>query len=113
MRALADLAHVHGALLYADAIQAVGAIAFDVRATGVDSLCAGSYKWLFAGWGVAPFFVRREVIGGLRLDRYGAMHASGTTETGFAIDPSARRFDYLSRAFGEVHELSPALDQRT
>src|SRR3546814_17347013 len=66
MRALDDLAHVQGALLYADAIQAVGAIAIDVRATGVDSLCAGSYKWLFAGWGVAPFFVRREVIGGLR-----------------------------------------------
>src|SRR3546814_16140409 len=82
-----------------------------VRATGVDSLCAGSYKWLFAGWGVAPFFVRREVIGGLRLDRYGEMHASGTPETGFAIDPSERRFDYSSRAFGEVHVLDAALDQ--
>src|SRR3546814_4853882 len=81
-----------------------------VRATGVDSLCAGSYKWLFAGWGVAPFFVRREVIGGLRLDRYGEMHASGTPETGFAIDPSARRFDYSSRAFGEVPVLDAALD---
>ncbi|WP_170151054.1 aminotransferase class V-fold PLP-dependent enzyme [Hephaestia caeni] len=110
MRALADLAHAHGALLYADAIQAVGAIAIDVHATGVDSLCAGSYKWLFAGWGVAPFFVRREVIERLRLDRYGEMHASGAPETGFTIDPSARRFDYSSRAFGEVHVLDAALD---
>src|SRR3546814_19903308 len=105
MRALADLAHVHGALLYADAIQAVGAIALDVRATGVASLCAGSYKWLFAGWGVAPFFVRREVIGGLRLASSGEMHASGTPDTGFSTEPSHTPSHHSTSPYGPDHVL--------
>jgi selenocysteine lyase/cysteine desulfurase len=61
MRPLCDLAHSRGALVYADAIQAVGTIAVDVKAADVDFLCAGGYKWLLAGWGVAPFYVRREL----------------------------------------------------
>src|SRR5262249_13185165 len=48
MRPISDLAHAHGALCYADAIQAVSMIPIDVKADGVDCLCAGSYKWLFA-----------------------------------------------------------------
>lgn len=110
MSALADLAHSHGALIYADAIQAVGSVMVDVRKAGVDALCAGSYKWLFAGWGVAPFFVRKSAIGQLRLDRYGEMHASEVSDGRFAIDPTTRRFDYSSRAFGEIHTLEAALD---
>ena len=51
MKGLADLAHAHGAFLYTDAIQAVGMGPLDVRATGVDFLCCGGYKWLMAGFG--------------------------------------------------------------
>jgi cysteine desulfurase/selenocysteine lyase len=50
------------ALVYADAIQAVGTIAVDVKAADVDFLCAGGYKWLLAGWGVAPFYVRKRAV---------------------------------------------------
>ena len=71
MKALADLAHAHGALLYTDAIQAVGMGPIDVRAEGVDFLCCGGYKWLMAGFGVAPFFVRRELLDRVRPDRAG------------------------------------------
>ncbi len=48
MRPIADLAHAHGALFYADAVQAAGMIDIDVRAAGVDALCCGSYKWLMS-----------------------------------------------------------------
>jgi cysteine desulfurase / selenocysteine lyase len=110
MRPLAELAHAHGAFLYADAIQAVGAIEVDVRAAGVDALCAGSYKRLLAGWGVAPFYVRREAWERLRLDRYGEMHVGRELpDGGFEIDRTARRFDYSSRAFGEAYALSAGL----
>lgn len=110
LRALADLAHAHKAYLYTDAIQGIGALPIDVRAEQVDFLCAGSYKWLFAGWGVAPFYVRRELAGRLRLDRFGEMHATRRDGGGYDIDATARRFDYSSRAFGEVHALDAALD---
>ncbi len=110
LKALADLAHAHDALLYADAIQGIGALAIDVKREGVDFLCAGSYKWLFAGWGVAPFYCRRDRLDRLRLDRFGEMHASANGDGSFKIDPTARRFDYSSRAFGECYTLSAAID---
>ena len=71
MRPIADLAHAHGALFYADAVQAAGMIDLDVRAAGVDALCCGSYKWLMAEFGVAPFFVSRDVIDRIQSDRIG------------------------------------------
>lgn len=110
MRPIADLAHANGALFYADAIQAVGTIGVDVRAADVDFLCAGGYKWLLAGWGVAPFYVRRSLIPSLRLDRYGEFNSTRELPDGdHEIDPTARRFDYSSRAFGECHALSAGL----
>jgi selenocysteine lyase/cysteine desulfurase len=110
MRPLCDLAHARGALVYADAIQAAGTIAIDVKAADVDFLCAGGYKWLLAGWGVAPFYVRRALSQRLTLDRHGEFHADRELPDGdFQIDATARRFDYSSRAFGEVHALSAGL----
>lgn len=109
MRPIADVAHARGALFYADAIQAVGAFPIDVRAAGVDFLCAGSYKWLLAGWGVAPFYVRTDVADRLRLDRFGEMNGRELPDHSFEIETSAKRFDYCSRAFGDVYALSAGL----
>jgi len=110
MRPIADVAHAKGALFYTDAIQAVGMIPIDVVAAGVDVLCAGSYKWLLAGWGVAPLYVRSGVADRLRLDRYGEMHAGRElADHSYEIETSAKRFDYSSRAFGDVYTLSAGL----
>jgi len=110
MRPIADLAHAHGALFYTDAIQAVGMFPVDVQAAGVDVLCAGSYKWLLAGWGVAPIYVRTAVADRLRLDRFGEMHAGRELpDGGYEIPANAKRFDYSSRAFGDVYTLGAGL----
>src|SRR6185369_5479870 len=74
MRPLADLAHAHGAFFYTDAVQALGMFPADVHAAGVDCLTSGTYKWLLGGFGVAPFFVRRELLERIRVDRMGALH---------------------------------------
>ena len=34
----------------------------DVRAEDVDFCTSGTYKWLMAGFGVAVFYVRRELL---------------------------------------------------
>ena len=109
MRRIADVAHANGALVYVDAIQAVGTFPIDVRASGVDFLCAGSYKWLLAGWGVAPFYVRSDAADRLSLDRFGEMNASERPDHSFGIETNAKRFDYCSRAFGDVYALSAGL----
>ncbi len=72
-------------------------------------LCAGSYKWLLAGWGVAPLYVRPAIADRLQLDRYGEMHANERPDHSFEIETSAKRFDYCSRAFGDVYTLGAGL----
>jgi selenocysteine lyase/cysteine desulfurase len=62
MKALAQLAHHHGAYLNADAVQAMGMGPLDVKGLDIDFLTTGSYEWLGAGMGVAPFYARRELL---------------------------------------------------
>jgi selenocysteine lyase/cysteine desulfurase len=110
MRPLADLAHAHGALFYADAVQAAGMIDIDVRATGVDALCSGSYKWLMAEFGVAPFFISRSVIDRVQSDRIGEFSvARENPDYRFDLYPTARKFEGTSRAFGAVAQLRASL----
>jgi selenocysteine lyase/cysteine desulfurase len=63
LKAVCDLAHAHGAYVYADIIQGVGAVPFDVRATGVDFAASATYKWLMGDFGLAFFYVREDLLG--------------------------------------------------
>jgi selenocysteine lyase/cysteine desulfurase len=110
MRPIADLAHAHGALFYADAVQAAGMIPLDVRAAGVDALCSGSYKWLMSEFGVAPFFVSREVIDRIQSDRTGEFSVARTEpDYHYQLLKTARKFEGSSRAFGAVTQLQAGL----
>ena len=53
LKAVCDLAHAHGALVYADIIQAAGAVPIDVRASGVDFCACAGFKWLMSDFGLA------------------------------------------------------------
>lgn len=62
LRALADLAHAHGAYLVVDAAQSAGALDLDVRRDGVDLLSTCAMKWLLGAPGVGFLYVRGELI---------------------------------------------------
>lgn len=110
MRSIADLAHAHGAIFYADAVQAVGMIDIDVRAAGVDALCCGSYKWLMAEFGVAPFFVSRDAVERIHSDRVGEFSVARTeADHHYQLLKTARKFEGTSRAFGAVAQLQASL----
>ncbi len=110
MRPIADLAHAHGAIFYADAVQAAGMFPINVQASGVDALCCGSYKWMLAGFGIAPFYIRRDLIDRLRLDRFGEFQIDRELpDHHFELEKTARKFDYCSRAFGAARQLSAGL----
>ena len=49
IKAIANLAHAHGAYVFVDVIQAAGAVPIDVREMGVDLLACSAYKWLMGG----------------------------------------------------------------
>ena len=111
LKDLAELAHAHGALLYADGIQALGMFRTNLREEGVDFVASGTYKWLFASYGVAPFFIREEHLERIPPDRMGALslEAEGPNHE-FRLYPSARKYEYATLAFGPLYQLDAALD---
>ena len=66
LKALCDLAHSKSALVYADIIQAAGAVPVDVKGSGVDFCACGTYKWLMGEFGTAFLYVRPDRLGELK-----------------------------------------------
>ena len=62
LKAVCDLAHAHGAYVYADIIQAAGATPIDVKATGVDFAACASFKWLMADFGLGFLYAKEELL---------------------------------------------------
>ncbi|MGI9261288.1 MAG: aminotransferase class V-fold PLP-dependent enzyme [Woeseiaceae bacterium] len=108
---LAELAHAYNAYLYVDAIQGVGAIPLDVNETGVDFFTAGGYKWLLAGFGVAPFFVSSALLDRIDMDRIGWRQLENEPEPGeYRFYQDARKYGYATPAFGSIYQMRAALD---
>lgn len=61
VKELAALARQHGALSLIDGAQAVGQIAVDVKALGVDAYAGSPHKWLMAPKGTGFLYLRRDV----------------------------------------------------
>lgn len=62
LRALSELAHTHGAYLFADIIQSAGNTPVDVKAMGVDFASSGTYKWLMGDFGLAFLYADRRLV---------------------------------------------------
>ena len=108
MQSLAALAHAHGAYLYADAVQFMGTGPVNVRSEGVDFCTAGTYKWLMAGFGVAAFYLRRELLDRIQPANVGWRSASAGSAN-LQAKQSARKFEYATLAFGDLYELAASL----
>ena len=76
--ALSRLARARGAYLYADIMQAAGAVPIDVQAMGIDFAACSTFKWLMGVKGFAFMYVRADLqkaalrpsqpFGGVRLN---------------------------------------------
>lgn len=71
LKAVCDMAHEVGALVYADAIHAVGCVPVDFHASGVDLAAGASYKWLMGEFGLGFLYVRKDVLPRLKRTNYG------------------------------------------
>jgi selenocysteine lyase/cysteine desulfurase len=87
LKALCDLAHSRGARVYADAVQAVGAVPVDVRASGVDFLACSSYKWLMGDMGLGFLYVREDLLDRLPRTQYGFRQLERVQYHVFPYDP--------------------------
>jgi selenocysteine lyase/cysteine desulfurase len=66
--AISQLAHAHGAYVYADIIQAVGSVPVDVKALGLDFAACSNYKWLQGARGSGFLYVKEELQGSVVKD---------------------------------------------
>jgi len=62
LKAVCDLAHAHGARVYADIVQAAGNTPIDVQASGVDCCACSTFKWLMGDFGLGFLYVREELL---------------------------------------------------
>jgi len=62
LRALAEIAHEHGAYLIVDAIQSAGVMPIDVKQGNIDFLTTACYKWLLGPAGAGFLYVRHDLI---------------------------------------------------
>jgi selenocysteine lyase/cysteine desulfurase len=67
-KAISELAHAHGAYVYADIIQAAGSVPVDVKALGLDFAACSNYKWLQGARGSGYLYVKEELQGSVVKD---------------------------------------------
>jgi cysteine desulfurase/selenocysteine lyase len=99
---LSRVTRAAGKWLVVDAIQGVGHVAVDVKATPVDFLACGAQKWLLSPWGTGFLYVRKELCTTLEPSFAGwaAFMGSDDYTNLTAYDPrpwpDARRFELLT-----------------
>jgi selenocysteine lyase/cysteine desulfurase len=104
-KAMSDLAHAHGAYLYADIIQAVGSVPVDVKALGLDFAACSNYKWLQGIRGAGFLYVREDLQGSVVKDTT----FPGYVEFNYSpwvsrADPSKDAFPYKPEKNGSRYE---------
>jgi len=104
LQAVCERAHAHGAYVFADIVQAAGAVPLDVHACGVDFCAGASYKWLMGDMGLGFLYVKEELIERLRRPQYGYRQLSEMTYHVFPYDPEgARLFDWKQKSDAAGH----------
>jgi selenocysteine lyase/cysteine desulfurase len=103
LRAMAELAHRHGAEICVDAVQALGVLPIDARALGLDYLSAGAHKWLMGLLGAGVLWARPDRAAALRPHLAGWLsheHAASFLTEG----PGHLRYDRPLRRRADVVE---------
>ena len=88
LKAVCDLAHAHGAYVYADAVQAVGCMPVNVSESGVDFLASASYKWLQGDFGLGFLYVREDVLPKIERSQWSFRQTANYDYHAFPGDPA-------------------------
>jgi selenocysteine lyase/cysteine desulfurase len=93
-KAISDLAHANGALVYGDIIQAVGNTPVDIQALGIDCAASSTYKWLMGDFGIGFLYVRKDLQGtAIKQTRYGLRALKGLKGREFELRGDATIYE--------------------
>ena len=107
VKAISDLAHANGAILYVDFIQGVGAVPVDVKAMGIDIAACSTFKWLQGSKGFGFMYVRKD----LQDTIYHTMHHNGGVTFNYAPwtdkpNPNLPDIAFKARTGPGIYEVS-------
>jgi selenocysteine lyase/cysteine desulfurase len=116
VKRIASVAHEHGALMFLDAIQGLGAFPLDVNEIGIDFLAADGHKWLLGPEGAGIAYVRREHLEKLRPIGPGwhsVLPGQDYTHIELNLRPTAARYEGGSQNNAGMLALGASLDLLT
>jgi selenocysteine lyase/cysteine desulfurase len=105
-----------GAWLVVDAIQGLGQLPVDLRATEVDILATGAQKWLLSPWGSGFVYVRKAILDKLTPPFAGWLAFQGTDDFGNltrynpAWHENARRFELITLPFQDFAAMNVSVE---
>ena len=113
LKAVCDLAHAHGAYVYADIVQAAGNMPIDVRGSDVDFCACSSFKWLMGDFGLGFLFVKESLLDQLSACRpygyYGAKRLDSHVLPGDPPAASPYTWELRPDATGHFEVGTPAM----
>jgi len=106
-RAISDIVHAHGGYVFADMVQAAGAVPVDVRARGIDFASSATYKWLMGERGFGFLFVREDLQNTVvPTTRYGHRQIANFDRVGLTWEPLPGAARYETGTFPNALALS-------
>lgn len=90
LKRVCEVAHAHGALVYADIVHAAGCVPLDVKACGVDFAACASYKWLMADFGLGFLYIRRGLWERFQRSQWGYYALEGFQTHVYPFDPPGK-----------------------
>ena len=108
-----ELCRERGILFFVDAIQSLGVLPFDVRATPIDFLAADGHKWLLGTEGAGIFFIRKELIDRLHpigVGWHSVVNCWDFANIDFRLRPDAARWEGGSPNTAGITALGASLE---
>ncbi len=113
LRAVADIAHKHGAHVLIDDYQGTGQIPIDVVAMDIDFLVTGTLKWLMGGPGLALVYIREGLLPHLQptiAGWFGHRDQFQFKTREFEFRPEATRVEMGTPAVAAVYAANGGMD---
>ncbi|HAZ60401.1 MAG TPA: aminotransferase [Gammaproteobacteria bacterium] len=109
---LGDYCRRRDILFVVDAIQAIGAVPFDVEACQCDVAVADGHKWLLGPEGLALFYVSDRALERLAVSEYGwhmVARVGDYERSEWGLSPDVRRFECGSPNLLGTHALEASI----
>ncbi len=113
IRAIADIAHKHGAYMLVDDYQGTGQIPINVISQDIDFLVTGTLTWLMGGPGMAFVYIREGLIPTLEptiAGWFGHREQFQFKTESFEYHPGATRIEAGTPAMAAVYAANGGLD---